>query len=642
MNAVCATAAVWLVASMVSAQGVCPEPPAAFAAGTNPTFAIDDAGGVQWLRAREGAVTEDGDLVVRVDVHGAPGTAMLRVGLVHPSSPGVEEPLGCGSVNHGDVIRIDGPDVDRERPRLVRFSFFRRATAAEDVRFEEATRQRREALRERSHAGYVAFAADRLVGPDVAQGLDVRGAIASLEAHDFTALGRYLTTVSAQATRWRGPPYACSVPAQSEEPFRDAVCVLTQRVLDEVAATTAAAQRAERALAAPGQPADVAAPHLAEARARLLALERLREGATDVDPDALCGDVAELRWIQGSDHRRFVTAVEAPWTDRRVYLSTFGRGSRAMASVDPETAGGVIVTGIPGGVEQITFRQRVASERLASSPAVVFPRFFRLLAGLPGAGMLAALPPVCGPRAQLRATAGLPPIGAARARAHVLRPLPSDRETLVDVCAGRACVADGQHENIEDTLRVTPRSDVGAAVLLEGAGAPLSAQLAPGDAEWAYERQRYVAWGGTQGPEQLYRLEGEPRIASLFTLSALLGLTFRVAPDRSLLLALGVTLLDGDGRRSFLEGSLRFGVEVCDNVFFTTGPSIASIARRVEPGQADAVAVPRTGPGVVPNAPPLEHGDALVFRWSVGLAVDFAIFGAAADEIAKAVGGGDS
>jgi hypothetical protein len=343
-----------------------------------------------------------------------------------------------------------------------------------------------------------------------------------------------------------------------------------------------------------------------------------------------CHDVARLRSLRDDFATRLVTTHEIPWTTHPVALVAYGDPRVDFSPAPDARLGGLVAVDVPLGAS-LTFRRRVG-DRVAGSFAVALGRFARLASRV---ASLAESPDPCVDYPPSRADDGIPPAALVGTRAYLIREFDRERELAVDVCEGASCT----DATTRTTLHVTPRRSVEFAVMLEGGFNVLSGRVSGANApSWAYEQPRYRAVGGTLGPEQLYVLENELRPGRLVTMSALLGVSFPLGDLRAMT-AIGVVLFDGEGRRSFMEGSVRFGIEVAPYVYLTIGSSLTRLPLDVDPGQPQAVAVPRPTAGTVPPGPTLDPADAWVWNGGLGLAIDLALFGTAAEDVVKALEG---
>lgn len=348
------------------------------------------------------------------------------------------------------------------------------------------------------------------------------------------------------------------------------------------------------------------------------------------DPAEACHDIARIRGLRDEDATRLVTTHEVPWTVGRVALVAYGDPRADLSPPRDARLGGVIAVDVPL-TASVSFRRRVG-DRVAGSLAVALGRFARLASR---ATSLAEGPDPCIGSPSTRVDDEIPAAGLVGTRAYLVRNFDQERELDIDVCEGATCT----DATVRTTLHVTPRRSVEFAAMLEGAFNLLSARVSGANAPaWAYEQPRYRAVGGTFGPEQLYVFENELRLGRLATLSALLGVSFPLGDLRAMA-AIGVVLFDGEGRRSFTEGSVRFGIEVAPYVYLTVGSSLSRLPLDVDPAQPQAVAVPRPIQGAVPAGPTLDPGDTWVWNGSLGVAIDLALFGSAAEDIVKALEG---
>lgn len=351
------------------------------------------------------------------------------------------------------------------------------------------------------------------------------------------------------------------------------------------------------------------------------------------DLDAACHDIARLNSLSDGTSTRLAATHEVPWTSDRVAVVAYGDPRAELRPARDASLGGVIVGDVPVGAD-VSFRRRDGA-RTSGSLAVALQRFFRL-AGRAFGSALNVSPDPCTGYPATRVDDEIPPAAFVGTRAYLIRDFDRERELDIDVCEGASCT----DATVRTTLHVTPRRSVEFAVMLEGGFNVLSGRVSGAAApDWAYEQPRYRAVGGTFGPEQLYVLENELRVGRLVTMSALLGVSFPLGDVRAMA-AIGVVLFDGEGRRSFTEGSLRFGIEVAPYVYLTIGSSLTRLPLDVDPGQPQAVAVPRPTAGTVPPGPTLDPADAWVWNGGLGLAIDLALFGSAAEDVVKALGGG--
>ncbi len=592
-------------------------------ATTTPTLVVHGDGRLAGVDESATVVTveTDGRLRFRLDLGGA-GDAIVRIEVSPASVAGRGQSLGCGEAHHDDVLVANYEP--RARGRLVvRVSIFREPRDADEERRFRAARDARLAALETTEAGD-AFAALFL------RLLWAEGAISTAVTNNERAAASELGAQLHNGIEAMNLRFGCSG-GDSNEPFRGRMCPAITRLRAQ--SDLALGRLAAWEQCSPD--ASCASPHPRDDLLRILGEIRLWiESQPLSDTDSVCETAARVRWLRATEGAaRLASVVEMPWTDDPVHLMTWDDGVRTVETARDSRAGGVIVVETPLTERQIFFRQRRGAPT-STSLGTALGRFGRLIARFtPQPGPRAAWDP-CRETWPKLVDDEVPPLGVIGARAFVVRDFPVDHVTEIDVCTGNGC----SEASARGTLRIVPRRGVEFAPLLEAGFALLPFQATGDRPGLAYTHPRYAAVGGLAGPDQIFMLDDEVRVGRLFTLSALLGVTFPMGDARGLA-AIGVVLFDGDGKRSFTEGLARIGIEMTTHVYVTVGVSVTVLQRDVDAGQPRVIAVPRSVPATTPPTPALELEDSLGIGAGFGIALDLAAFGDAADDIATALGG---